>query len=75
MILPLQITHKTISFISTDSFYVTWGARHGSGIRAAPGQPLPPHGKPLGKLNSVDFKDVIKKVQCGQEFGLGFGYY
>ncbi|KAF5921105.1 hypothetical protein HPG69_018505 [Diceros bicornis minor] len=44
-----------------DSFYVTWGARHNSGTKAAPGQPLPPHGKPLGKLNSADLKDVIKK--------------
>ncbi|XP_006741363.1 cytoplasmic dynein 2 heavy chain 1, partial [Leptonychotes weddellii] len=44
-----------------DSFYVTWGARHNSGIRGAPGQPLPPHGKPLGKLNSADLKDVIRK--------------
>ncbi|XP_032214095.1 cytoplasmic dynein 2 heavy chain 1 isoform X5 [Mustela erminea] len=44
-----------------DSFYVTWGARHNSGTRAAPGQPLPPHGKPLGKLNSADLKDVIRK--------------
>ncbi|XP_034521541.1 LOW QUALITY PROTEIN: cytoplasmic dynein 2 heavy chain 1 [Ailuropoda melanoleuca] len=44
-----------------DSFYVTWGARHSSGTRAAPGQPLPPHGKPLGKLNSADLKDVIRK--------------
>lgn len=51
-----------MSFISTDSFYVTWGARHDSGTRAAPGQLLPPHGKPLGKLNSADFKDVIRKV-------------
>ncbi|KAK2099397.1 Cytoplasmic dynein 2 heavy chain 1 [Saguinus oedipus] len=45
----------------SDSFYVTWGARHNSGTGAAPGQPLPPHGKPLGKLNSADLKDVIKK--------------
>ncbi|XP_019521077.1 PREDICTED: cytoplasmic dynein 2 heavy chain 1 [Hipposideros armiger] len=44
-----------------DSFYVTWGARHDSGTRAAPGQLLPPHGKPLGKLNSADLKDVIRK--------------
>ncbi|XP_059035365.1 cytoplasmic dynein 2 heavy chain 1 isoform X5 [Mustela lutreola] len=44
-----------------DSFYVTWGARHNSGTRVAPGQPLPPHGKPLGKLNSADLKDVIRK--------------
>ncbi|XP_008581746.1 PREDICTED: cytoplasmic dynein 2 heavy chain 1-like, partial [Galeopterus variegatus] len=44
-----------------DNFYVTWGARHISGPRVALGQPLPPHGKPLGKLNSADLKDVIKK--------------
>ncbi|MBZ3869929.1 Cytoplasmic dynein 2 heavy chain 1 [Sciurus carolinensis] len=44
-----------------DSFYVTWGARQNLGTRAALGQPLPPHGKPLGKLNSADLKDVIKK--------------
>ncbi|XP_044933442.1 cytoplasmic dynein 2 heavy chain 1 isoform X4 [Mustela putorius furo] len=44
-----------------DSFYVTWGARHNSGTRVAPRQPLPPHGKPLGKLNSADLKDVIRK--------------
>ncbi|KAF4008811.1 hypothetical protein G4228_000485 [Cervus hanglu yarkandensis] len=44
-----------------DNFYVTWGARHNSGTRSVPGQPLPPHGKPLGKLNSSDLKDVIKK--------------
>ncbi|MXQ96699.1 hypothetical protein E5288_WYG013272 [Bos mutus] len=44
-----------------DNFYVTWGAQHTSGTRSVPGQPLPPHGKPLGKLNSSDLKDVIKK--------------
>eukprot|EP00073_Rattus_norvegicus_P049160 XP_017451443.1 PREDICTED: cytoplasmic dynein 2 heavy chain 1-like isoform X1 [Rattus norvegicus] len=44
-----------------DSFYVTWGAQHISGAKIAPGQPLPPHGKPLGKLSSADLKDVIKK--------------
>lgn len=53
---------EKISFISTDNFYVTWGARHNSGTRSVPGQPLPPYGKPLGKLNSSDLKDVIKKV-------------
>lgn len=66
MFIDTPITNDTykikISYISTDSFYVTWGARHNSGTRAAPGQPLPPHGKPLGKLNSADLKDVIKKV-------------
>lgn len=62
--LPLQVTliKPKPLFVSADSFYVTWGARHNSGTRAAPGQPLPPHGKPLGKLNSADLKDVIRKV-------------
>uniref|UniRef100_A0A803SUA0 Dynein cytoplasmic 2 heavy chain 1 n=1 Tax=Anolis carolinensis TaxID=28377 RepID=A0A803SUA0_ANOCA len=44
-----------------DSFYVTWGARHELGTVMAPGQTLPPHGRPLGKLNSADLKDVIRK--------------
>uniref|UniRef100_A0A8C2M1K4 Cytoplasmic dynein 2 heavy chain 1 n=1 Tax=Cricetulus griseus TaxID=10029 RepID=A0A8C2M1K4_CRIGR len=44
-----------------DSYYVTWGARHSSVTNTLPGQPLPPHGKPLGKLTSADLKDVIKK--------------
>ncbi|XP_063807614.1 cytoplasmic dynein 2 heavy chain 1 isoform X2 [Pseudophryne corroboree] len=43
------------------SFYVTWGALHEAGSVLAPGQPLPPHGRPLGRLNSDDFKEVIKK--------------
>ncbi|XP_075054902.1 cytoplasmic dynein 2 heavy chain 1 [Mixophyes fleayi] len=42
-------------------FYVTWGALHEVGAVLAPGQPLPPHGRPLGRLNSADFKDVINK--------------
>ncbi|XP_053561557.1 cytoplasmic dynein 2 heavy chain 1 [Bombina bombina] len=45
----------------TDFFYVTWGAVHEAGALLAPGQSLPPHGKPLGRLNSTDLKDVIKK--------------
>ncbi|CAH2225380.1 cytoplasmic dynein 2 heavy chain 1 [Pelobates cultripes] len=45
----------------TDSFYVTWGALHEAGAVFAPGQSLPPHGRPVGRLNSVDLKDVIKK--------------
>ncbi|XP_015268586.1 PREDICTED: cytoplasmic dynein 2 heavy chain 1 [Gekko japonicus] len=45
-----------------DSYYVTWGARNELGALMAPGQTLPPHGRPLGKLNSADLKDVIKKV-------------
>ncbi|XP_068122972.1 cytoplasmic dynein 2 heavy chain 1 isoform X2 [Hyperolius riggenbachi] len=44
-----------------ESFHVTWGALHEAGSVLAPGQPLPPHGRPLGRLNSTDFKDVIKK--------------
>ncbi|XP_038617598.1 cytoplasmic dynein 2 heavy chain 1 [Tachyglossus aculeatus] len=44
-----------------DSFYVTWGAQHKTRAAVAPGQPLPHHGKPLGKLNSADLKEVIKK--------------
>ncbi|KAM9321467.1 cytoplasmic dynein 2 heavy chain 1 [Gastrophryne carolinensis] len=46
---------------TADAFYVTWGAMHEAGSVLAPGQSLPPHGKPLGKLISSDFKDVIKK--------------
>ncbi|XP_018422828.1 PREDICTED: cytoplasmic dynein 2 heavy chain 1 [Nanorana parkeri] len=45
----------------TDLFNVTWGALHETGSMLAPGQSLPPHGRPLGRLNSADFKDVIKK--------------
>ncbi|XP_069615312.1 cytoplasmic dynein 2 heavy chain 1 [Ranitomeya imitator] len=44
-----------------DLFYVTWGALHEAGSVLAPGQALPSHGRPIGKLNSADFKDVIKK--------------
>nr|XP_032832089.1 cytoplasmic dynein 2 heavy chain 1 [Petromyzon marinus]XP_032832097.1 cytoplasmic dynein 2 heavy chain 1 [Petromyzon marinus]XP_032832104.1 cytoplasmic dynein 2 heavy chain 1 [Petromyzon marinus] len=42
-----------------DAYYVTWGAHHMS--VSAPGQPLPQHGKPLGRLSSTDLKSVIKK--------------
>ncbi|OXB57863.1 hypothetical protein ASZ78_016437 [Callipepla squamata] len=43
-----------------DNFYVTWGACQEAFI--TPGQALPPpHGKPLGKLNSTDLIDTIKK--------------
>ncbi|XP_053312461.1 cytoplasmic dynein 2 heavy chain 1 isoform X2 [Spea bombifrons] len=45
----------------TDLFYVTWGALHEAGGVFAPGQSLPPHGRPLGRLNSADLKDIIKK--------------
>jgi len=42
---------------------VTWGAAtDGSiGVKSAGGVPMPPVGRPLGKLNSEDFKAVIDK--------------
>ncbi|XP_041850617.1 cytoplasmic dynein 2 heavy chain 1 [Melanotaenia boesemani] len=43
----------------TDGFFVTWGASEGAVV--APGQPLPPHGKQLGRLDSADLKQVIQK--------------
>ncbi|KAM4566457.1 cytoplasmic dynein 2 heavy chain 1 isoform 3-T3 [Odontesthes bonariensis] len=43
----------------TDGFYVTWGASEGAVM--APGQPLPPHGKQLGRLDSADLKQVVQK--------------
>uniref|UniRef100_W5MJK1 Cytoplasmic dynein 2 heavy chain 1 n=1 Tax=Lepisosteus oculatus TaxID=7918 RepID=W5MJK1_LEPOC len=45
----------------SDAFYVTWGAAHEAGSVIAPGQSLPPHGKPLGRLNSTDLREVIHK--------------
>ncbi|XP_076138461.1 cytoplasmic dynein 2 heavy chain 1 [Alosa pseudoharengus] len=45
----------------SDTFYVTWGAAHEAGAIMAPGQSLPPHGKPLGRLDSADLKEVIRK--------------
>ncbi|KAK2517344.1 Dync2h1 [Columba guinea] len=42
-----------------DVFYVTWGACREAFM--TPGQALPPHGRPLGRLNSTDLKDVIQK--------------
>ncbi|NXA12552.1 DYHC2 protein, partial [Sapayoa aenigma] len=42
-----------------DTFYVTWGACQEAFITT--GQALPPHGRPLGKLNSTDLKDIIQK--------------
>ena len=49
------------------SYYVTWGAR--AELQTAPGAPLPPHGKSMGKLNNDDLKAVIEKgiVQYGRE--------
>lgn len=31
-----------------------------------PGQSLPPHGKPLGRLDLADLNEVIKKVGSGE---------
>ncbi|XP_009895076.2 cytoplasmic dynein 2 heavy chain 1 [Dryobates pubescens] len=42
-----------------DTFYVTWGACQEAFITS--GQALPPHGRPLGRLNSTDLKDIIQK--------------
>lgn len=47
--------------IFTDVFYVTWGACREAFM--TPGQALPPHGRPLGRLNSTDLKDIIQKVR------------
>ncbi|KFP28061.1 Cytoplasmic dynein 2 heavy chain 1, partial [Colius striatus] len=42
-----------------DVFYVTWGACREAFI--TPGQILPAHGRPLGRLDSTDLKDIIQK--------------
>lgn len=43
-------------------YFVTWGARHEDGGPAvAAGAPLPPTGKPLGKLNTDDLTAVIER--------------
>ena len=42
-----------------DSYYVTWGAR--ADLQLPPGAPLPPTGKPLGKLKASDFQTVVEK--------------
>ncbi|KAK7489861.1 hypothetical protein BaRGS_00018883, partial [Batillaria attramentaria] len=44
------------------TFFVTWGARSDSGAPASgAGAPLPPFGKPLGKLSMEDLQEVIQK--------------
>ena len=49
-------------FTSSETYYVTWGARTESGAPAVgAGAPLPPFGKPLGKLSEEDLKAVIEK--------------
>lgn len=41
---------------------MTWGARSESGgVAVGAGAPLPPNGKPLGKLSGEDLKAVIEK--------------
>ncbi|XP_026115691.1 cytoplasmic dynein 2 heavy chain 1-like [Carassius auratus] len=42
----------------TDTYFVTWAASHEG---RSPGQPLPPHGKPLGRLNAADLTEIIHK--------------
>ncbi|XP_022324921.2 cytoplasmic dynein 2 heavy chain 1-like isoform X2 [Crassostrea virginica] len=47
--------------LDTD-YFVTWGARHEDGGPAvAAGAPLPPTGKPLGKLNTDDLTAVVER--------------
>ncbi|KAJ8027756.1 Cytoplasmic dynein 2 heavy chain 1 [Holothuria leucospilota] len=41
------------------NYFVTWGARSEGGG----GGPLPPAGKPLGRLSASDLKEVIKKAK------------
>uniref|UniRef100_A0AAY5F0X4 Cytoplasmic dynein 2 heavy chain 1 n=1 Tax=Electrophorus electricus TaxID=8005 RepID=A0AAY5F0X4_ELEEL len=41
-----------------DTYFVTWGASHEGRV---PGQPPPPYGKPLGRLNTSDLTEVIRK--------------
>ena len=41
---------------------MTWGARSDTGAPAStPGAPLPPHGRPLGRLSEEDFQAVVEK--------------
>ncbi|XP_050986096.1 LOW QUALITY PROTEIN: cytoplasmic dynein 2 heavy chain 1 [Labeo rohita] len=42
----------------TDTYFVTWAASHEG---RSPGQPLPPHGKSLGRLNASDLSEIIHK--------------
>lgn len=46
-------------------YYVTWG---GHATDAAPGAPMPTHGKALGKIAAADFKGLVEKglVQYGK---------
>jgi len=46
-----------------EDYYVTWGAASdgGMGVKSAGGVPMPPVGRPLGRLNSEDFTAVVEK--------------
>jgi len=45
-----------------EDYYVTWGAASdGMGVKSAGGIPMPPVGRPLGRLNTEDFRAVIQK--------------
>ena len=41
------------------SFFVTWGAR--SDTAGGVGAPLPPFGRPLGKLSADDLESTVEK--------------
>lgn len=47
-------------------YYVTVGADAGT----AAGAPLPPYGKPLGKMNAADWTTMVERgiVQFGEVF-------
>ena len=63
---PKTHTDFCFKFFSAN-FYVTWGAR--ADLQTAPGAPLPPFGKAMGKLANDDLKAVIEKglVQYSRE--------
>lgn len=48
-----------------ETYYVTWG---GHATDAAPGAPMPAHGKSLGKIAAPDFKSIVEKglLQYGE---------
>ena len=65
----MNVSMNSYMCLSTEAYYVTWGARADAGPSATGiGAPLPPHGKALGKLAAEDFQRVIEKglVQYSQ---------
>uniref|UniRef100_A0A8B9L0C8 Cytoplasmic dynein 2 heavy chain 1 n=1 Tax=Astyanax mexicanus TaxID=7994 RepID=A0A8B9L0C8_ASTMX len=60
------LKHQFQTGYKTYTFFVTWGASHEG---RNPNQPLPPYGKPLGRLNTSDLTEVIRKgvVMYGRE--------